>query len=95
VSRDNGVTPEKITGIADWRNRSEFDEKERAALAYAERITLSDEDVDDELFEQLRKLFSPEQIIELTCTVAFENFLSKFHHALLVESQGFCSVSQV
>ena len=43
-------------------------------------------------FERLSSFYSPEEIVELTCTIAFENFLSKFHHTLLVESQGFCPV---
>jgi hypothetical protein len=34
------------------------------------------------LFERLRSEYSEEEIVELTCTVAFENFLSKFHRAL-------------
>jgi hypothetical protein len=28
--------------------------------------------------------------VELTAIVAFENFRSKFNHALLVDSNGFC-----
>jgi hypothetical protein len=48
--------------------------------------------VDDELFGKVQAAYAPEEIVELTCTIAFENFLSKFHHALLIESQGFCPV---
>jgi alkylhydroperoxidase family enzyme len=94
VGRESGVSQQKVNVIRSWRDTNDFDESERVALEYAERITQSDEDVDEALFERLREHYSSEQIIELTCTVAFENFLSKFHHALLVESQGFCSVTQ-
>lgn len=62
------------------------------ALEYAERITITSEDVDDALFDRVSSFYTAEEIVELTCTVAFENFLSKFHHALLVESQGFCPI---
>jgi alkylhydroperoxidase family enzyme len=62
------------------------------ALEYADKITLSTKDVDDELFVRLTEHYSPEEIIELTFTITYENFLSKFHHALLIESQGFCPV---
>ena len=31
-------------------------------------------------------------MIELTFTIAVENFFSKFHHALRIEAQGFCAV---
>lgn len=47
--------------------------------------------MDDETFSRIRSLYSPGEIIELTATVAFENFLSKFHRALRVEQQGFCA----
>jgi alkylhydroperoxidase family enzyme len=92
VGRANGVTEEKLLDVHRYGESDLFDERERLALTYADRITVTDDDVDDELFERLRGVYSPEEIVELTCTVAFENFLSKFHHALLVESQGFCPV---
>jgi alkylhydroperoxidase family enzyme len=92
VGRANGVDDEKLIALMDYTTSELYSEPERLALTYADRITLTDQDVDDELFERLREVYSPEEIVELTCTVAFENFLSKFHHALLVESQGFCPV---
>ena len=78
--------------LLDYETSEFYSEAERLALTYAERMTITDQDVDDELFARLDEHYSPEEIVELTCTVAFENFLSKFHHALLVESQGFCPV---
>ena len=63
-------------------------------LEYADGITLSGQDVSDELFAALRKHFSDEAIIELTAHVAFENFRSKFNHALRIEAQGFCRISK-
>ncbi len=54
-------------------------------------MTLSEEDVDDATFADLRSLYSPAELVELTATIALENFLSKFHRALRVESQGFCA----
>ena len=78
--------------LDEYEASEHFTDRERLALAYADRITLSDQDVDDGLFERLEATYSSEEIVELTCTIAFENFLSKFHHALLVESQGFCPV---
>ena len=93
MGRDNGVSDEKLLALADYLNSPLYDEPERLALEYADRITRTDDDVNDTLFAQLRTAYTQEQIVELTCTVAFENFLSKFHHALRVESQGFCPVA--
>ena len=63
---------------------------ERAALAYAEAMTITGQKVTDELFAEARRHFSEAQIVELTAAVALENFRSKFNVALGVESQGFC-----
>jgi len=65
---------------------------ERAALSYAETMTITGQKVTDELFAELRRHFSEAQVVELTAAVALENFRSKFNVALGVESQGFCLV---
>lgn len=92
MGRDNGVTDEKLLDLPKYKESGHYNERERVALEYADRITITSEDVDDELFARLSEDYSPEGIVELTCTVGFENFLSKFHHALLIESHGFCPV---
>ena len=63
---------------------------ERAALAYAEAMTITGQKVTDELFAEARRHFSEAQVVELTVAVALENFRSKFNVALGIESQGFC-----
>lgn len=65
-----------------------FTEAERAALQYADNITLSDQDVDDEEFARLRMFFDDDAIVELTATIAWENASSKFNRALRVPSQN-------
>ncbi len=57
-------------------------------LRYADAITLSDRDVDEELFERVRGLFGEDALIELTAVIAWENSSSKFNRALRVPSQG-------
>jgi len=49
---------------------------------------LSDRDVDDDLFRELRQSFSDDEIVELTAVIAWENSSSKFNRALRIESQG-------
>ena len=88
-----GLTEEKISALGDYTQSSYFSHREKLALTYAHRITLSDQDVDDELFAKLQDEFSePAAIVELTAIVAFENFRSKFNHALKVEANGICQV---
>ena len=84
-----GIETEKITGVVEWTERRDlFDEREQVALEYTDAITLSDRDVDDELFERVRQFFDDDAIVELTEVVAWENASSKFNRALRVPSQG-------
>ncbi len=84
----NGVADEKIEQLADYQRSELFDARERLALAYADAITLSDRDVDDELFARLLEAFGEEAVIELTAVIAWENASSKFNRALRIGSQG-------
>ena len=88
-----GLTETQITAVDQYATDSQFSARQRLALTYADRITLSGEDVDERLFAELTDEFaSPAAIVELTALIAFENFRSKFNHALLVESNGVCLV---
>ena len=46
-------------------------------------------EVPDSLFEQLRKDFDEPQLVELTAAIAWENYLSRFNHALEIPAHGF------
>ena len=81
---------ERLAEVANWRDSGQFSEAERAALDYAERMTITGERVDDALFARLKQHYSEAQIVELTAAIALENFRSKFNPALGVEAQGFC-----
>lgn len=73
--------------IGDYENSSLFDQRERAALRYADAITFSDRDVNEGLFETVKQFFSDDEIVELTATIAWENCSSKFNRALRIPSQ--------
>ncbi len=88
MGSDLGVSDEKILALEDYATSPLYDEKERAALEYADRITITDRDVDDELFDRLRRYFDEDALVELTATIAWENYSSKFNRALRVPSQG-------
>jgi alkylhydroperoxidase family enzyme len=82
-----GVPAGKLEALADYAASPLFDERERTALAYADAVTRTGEEVPDELFDQLRRQFDEDQIVELTAVIAWENASSKFNHALGVPSQ--------
>jgi len=85
-----GADEDKIREVPGWRESRRFSEVERAALEYAEAMTITGQRVSDELFARLRSLFDEAQIVELTAAVALENFRSKFNVPLGIEAQGFC-----
>ena len=83
-----GVPDEKILALDHHAESDLFTDAEKAALEYADAMTLSDRDVTDELFERIRARFTEDQIVALTAAVAWENFSAKFNRALRVPSQG-------
>lgn len=83
---------EKLGEVTTWQDSKLFSEAERLALEYAERITYTDQWVDEELVEQLKKHYTEAQIVELTAAIAMENFRSKFNPPLGIEAQGFCVI---
>ena len=82
----------KVAEAAEWRTSQRFSDAERVALEYAERVTYTDQKVDDELFAHVKQHYTEAQIVELTAVIALENFRSKFNPSLGVESQGFCLI---
>ena len=83
---------DKLAELLTWRDSRLFSDAERVALEYAERITYTDQQVDEALFAKVKQHFDEPQIVELTAAIAFENFRSKFNPPLGIEAQGFCMV---
>jgi len=88
VSSDLGVSEEKILALENYADSDLYDEREKAALEYADAMTMSDRDVDDGLFARVRSFFDDDALVELTAAIAWENSSSKFNRALRVPSQG-------
>jgi len=83
-----GIEADKVEWVAHWTERPDlFDEREQTALEYADAMSLSDRDVDDPLFERVRRYFDDDAIVELTELIAWENASSKFNRALRIGSQ--------
>src|ERR1051325_9244732 len=89
VSRKRGVPEDKLQAVDRWAEHPGFTPRERAALGYAEMVTISPNDITDEQFAELRRHFSDREIVELTLQAAFENFRARFNRALRIEDDGF------
>ena len=88
MSRQSGISEERILALPEFRTSALYSAKEKALLKYAEEMTKTPVTVSDELFARLREEFNDDQIIELTASIAYENFRARFYHALDIGSDG-------
>src|SRR6202521_86801 len=89
VSRTSGVSAEKIEALPNYQKSDLFSETEKLVLEYADGMTQTPVDVQDALFAKLREKFNDAQLVELTATLAWENYRARFDHAFSVEAEGF------
>lgn len=87
MSSELGVSEEKILALPDYATSELYNAEERAALAYADAMTITGREVSDEFFAELRKFYDDDALVELTAVIAWENASSKFNRALRVPSQ--------
>jgi AhpD family alkylhydroperoxidase len=73
-SRARGETEERLYLLDAWRESPLYTERERAALAWTEAVTLvSQTHAPDEVYVQLQAQFSEAEIVKLTMLVATIN----------------------
>lgn len=83
------IPAEHLADLGDYEHSPHFSEREKAALAYAERITRDDREVSDECVARLRRCYSETEIVELTFIIGYQTFASKFAKAFRLGPQGF------
>ena len=62
---------------------------EKLVLVFADHMTQTPVEVPDALFEKLRAQFNDAQLVELTATIAWENYRARFNHAFGAGSENF------
>ena len=83
-----GSSDQKIAEVGLWWDSDLFSEAEKAAFAFAEALTHTPADVEDETYAAAKAHFSDAQLVELAATAAMENYRARLNRAFLVESQG-------
>jgi AhpD family alkylhydroperoxidase len=82
-ARALGETEQRLYELDAWRETPFYTEKERAALAWTEAITLvSQTHVPDSVYEEVRKHFSEKEIVDLTFAVSTINAWNRLAVAL-------------
>jgi AhpD family alkylhydroperoxidase len=70
----DGIDPRKLYLLTVWEESSLYTDRERAALAWTESVTLiAETGVPDEAFEAVRSQFSETEVAELTVAIATIN----------------------
>jgi AhpD family alkylhydroperoxidase len=72
-ARAAGETEQRIYALNAWRETPFFNERERAALAWAEAVTHISNGVSDDLFAEARQQFSEKELVDLTWALAAIN----------------------
>lgn len=85
--RAEGETEQRIYCLAAWRETNFYTERERAALAWAEAVTiLKENEVSDEVYSQARQQFSEEELVDLTLAVTAINSWNRINIAFRTEA---------
>jgi alkylhydroperoxidase family enzyme len=83
IAKARGLTEEKILATMDFENSAMFDEREKAALRFATKFKQGDDAIDsDAVYEDLKRHFSEEEIIELALLCAETDGVGKFARSL-------------
>src|SRR5258706_15409785 len=77
-SESLGVPTDKLNLVVVWREAPQFTRRERAALAWAEALTLLSEGVSDEVYAEASAEFSEKELAYLTSAVASINVWNRF-----------------
>jgi alkylhydroperoxidase family enzyme len=82
-----GLTDDEIAAIREGRTDG-FAPEEVALLRMADAQADTPSNVSGELYAELRRYFSEEQLIELAAAAAQENFRARFNRVFDVGSDG-------
>jgi AhpD family alkylhydroperoxidase len=73
-ARKHGETEQRLYLLNAWRETPVYTERERAALAWTEAVTLiSDTHAPDDVYDQVRAQFSEAETVNLTMLIATIN----------------------
>ena len=86
-ARAAGESEQRLYGLSAWREAPFYSERERAALAWAEVVTLiSQTHASDEEYEAARAQFGEEELVKLTMAVIAINGWNRLAIAFRTEA---------
>lgn len=80
-ARALGETEQRLYGVSAWWDAPYYSDRERAALAWTEAVTRIADRVPDEVFEETKKQFNDQELVNLTLAVTQINVWNRFNVA--------------
>ncbi len=84
LGRSVGLKDEEMSALRTWNDSELFDDRDRAVLAFTDSLAKHNK-VSDELFGNLSKLFSEQEIMKLCVTVSFAGLVNRVHATFLTD----------
>lgn len=82
-----GENEQRLYGLDAWRESPYYSDRERAALAWTEAVTLiTNGHVDDAVYEEVRPHFSEKELADLTFAIATINAWNRLAISLRAEA---------
>ena len=83
MARKAGVTDAQIQELSNWRNSSQFDARQKAAIALSEDVTKGK--VTDAVYTEAMRHFDHHDYVELACVAAFYAMVGRMLDAMGVQ----------
>lgn len=83
-----GISPDGIDRIMEWRDHPELDETDRLVVQYAIAAWETPNRIPEALFRAIRGVFTEAQVVELTLRITLCGFFNRFNDALQIEEEA-------
>lgn len=88
ISAKMGFTQDQIKEL-DNPITAKLSDAEKAALSYAEALTVNPGDIPGVVFSNLEKYYTESQIVEITAIAALYNMINRFNEALKLDPEEY------
>jgi uncharacterized peroxidase-related enzyme len=85
LARKLGYTAEQIDGLPHFEERTDFTDREKAALRLGERLTRNERPLTEPELAELKRFFDEGEIVELMAASGLFNYFNRFNNLLAME----------
>ena len=83
-----GFTGDEITEM-DHPDSANISDAEKAALRYAEALTVNPGNINEQVYKDLKTYYSESQIVEITAIASLYNMINRFNEALKLDPEEY------